>query len=278
MTTSSRGVACALARVAVDQFMPHSLALQLLCRLAGPLAKACLVRGPIAHSHAERGQIETRPTADPSKAREIVDAVPGKPWLGHVGFAATRSHGSGYDVGMSETALLVIDMFNSYSHPDAEELAENVGTIIDPLADLVTRSRDREDVDVIYVNDNYGDFTADIGGIVDSALNGARPDLIEPLTPGPDSQFLLKVRHSAFYATPLDYLLSRLGVSRIVLTGQVTEQCVLYTALDGYVRHYEVVVPPDAVAHIDSELGKAALTMMQRNMKAELSASTDCLP
>lgn len=192
--------------------------------------------------------------------------------------AVTRSHGSGYVLDMSETALLVIDMFNTYSHPDAEELAENIGEIVGPLADLVTRSRDREDVDVIYVNDNYGDFTADKDGIVESALSGARPDLVEPLSPRTDSQFLLKVRHSAFYATPLDYLLTRLGVSRIVLTGQVTEQCILYTALDGYVRHYEVVVPPDAVAHIDSELGEAALTMMQRNMKAELSESTNCLP
>lgn len=190
----------------------------------------------------------------------------------------TRSHGSGYDVGMSETALLVIDMFNTYSHPDAEELAENAGKIVAPLADLVARSQDRDDVDLIYVNDNYGDFTADKGNIVESALGGARPDLIEPLTPRPDSQFLLKVRHSAFYATPLDYLLTRLGVRRIILTGQVTEQCILYSALDGYVRHYEVVVPPDAVAHIDSELGKAALAMMERNMKAELSASTECLP
>ncbi|PRC46875.1 isochorismatase, partial [Mycobacterium sp. ITM-2017-0098] len=87
-----------------------------------------------------------------------------------------------------------------------------------------------------------------------------------------------KVRHSAFYATPLDYLLTRLGVRRIILTGQVTEQCILYSALDGYVRHYEVVVPPDAVAHIDSELCDAALKMMERNMKAELSNSSDCLP
>lgn len=86
------------------------------------------------------------------------------------------------------------------------------------------------------------------------------------------------MRHSAFYATPLDYLLTRLGAGRIILTGQVTEQCILYTALDGYVRHFDVVVPPDAVAHIDAELGAAALKMMERNMKAELSDSTDCLP
>jgi hypothetical protein len=68
----------------------------------------------------------------------------------------------------------------------------------------------------------------------------------------------------------------RLETTRIVLTGQVTEQCILYSALDGYVRHFDVVVPPDAVAHIDPELGDAALKMMRRNMRAELRPSADC--
>jgi hypothetical protein len=39
----------------------------------------------------------------------------------------------------------------------------------------------------------------------------------------------------------------------------VTEQCILYTARDAYVRHFPVVVPPGAVAHIDANLGDAAL-------------------
>ena len=56
----------------------------------------------------------------------------------------------------------------------------------------------------------------------------------------------------------------------MILTGQVTEQCILYTALDAYVRHFPVVVPPDAVAHIDPELGDAALRMMEQNMSAEI--------
>jgi nicotinamidase-related amidase len=59
-------------------------------------------------------------------------------------------------------------------------------------------------------------------------------------------------------------------VTQLILTGQVTEQCVLYSALDAYVRHYSVCVPSDAVAPIDPELGDAALTMMQRNMRAEI--------
>jgi nicotinamidase-related amidase len=55
-----------------------------------------------------------------------------------------------------------------------------------------------------------------------------------------------------------------------VLIGQVTEQCILYSALDAYVRHYAVTVPTDGVAHIHETLADAALEMMQRNMDAEL--------
>lgn len=177
---------------------------------------------------------------------------------------------------MSDTALLVVDMFNTYEHPDAEQLADCVAEIVEPLSDLVARAAGRDDVELIYVNDNFGDFAATQADIVQSALEGARPDLVRPVTPAPGCRFLTKVRHSAFYATPLAYLLNRLDTRRIILTGQVTEQCILYTALDGYVRHFDVVVPPDAVAHIDANLGKAALKMMERNMKAELSVSTDC--
>jgi hypothetical protein len=34
-----------------------------------------------------------------------------------------------------------------------------------------------------------------------------------------------------------------------------------------------VVVPPDAVAHIDAGLGRAALEMMERNLHVELTPS-----
>ena len=85
------------------------------------------------------------------------------------------------------------------------------------------------------------------------------------------------MRHSAFYSTSLAYLLNRLETKRLVLTGQVTEQCILYSALDAYVRHFPVVIPTDAVAHIDAELGAAALKMMGANMEAELTSAADCL-
>ncbi len=179
---------------------------------------------------------------------------------------------------MADTALLVVDMLNAYEHPDAEQLTAGVADMVDPLADLITEGRRHEDVDVIYVNDNFGDFTGTWDDIVAKALDGARPDLVKAILPTPDCLRLTKVRHSAFFSTQLDYLLQQLQPERLVITGQVTEQCVLYTALDAYVRHYNVVVPPDAVAHIDADLGKSALTMMQRNMRADLIPAADCLP
>jgi nicotinamidase-related amidase len=178
---------------------------------------------------------------------------------------------------VSATAVLVIDMLNTYDHPDADELAASVADVIDPITRLISAARKRDDVELIYVNDNRGDFSAGRGELVRAALQGEHPELVEPIVPGADSTFLTKVRHSAFYATPLDYLLGRLETGRVVLAGQVTEQCILYSALDGYLRHLEVVVPPNAVAHIFPELGEAALKMMKRNMGADLVPVDKCL-
>jgi nicotinamidase-related amidase len=178
---------------------------------------------------------------------------------------------------MSDTVVLVVDVLNAYEHPDADLLIPNVEPTIEPMSTLLKRARDADDVTVVYVNDNYGDFTAEFGDLVDSALAGRRPDLVSPIAPAPDSRKLTKVRHSAFYSTPLGYLLGRLGTKRVVITGQVTEQCILYTALDAYVRHFEVVIPPDTVAHIDADLGKAALKMMEQNMAATLCPAAECI-
>src|SRR5206468_2010236 len=68
---------------------------------------------------------------------------------------------TGYQQLMSDTAVLVIDMLNAYRHEDAEKLVPNVAEILDPMVSLISVARERDDVDLIYVNDNYGDFAAD---------------------------------------------------------------------------------------------------------------------
>ena len=170
------------------------------------------------------------------------------------------------------TALIVIDMLNPYDHEHADVLVEDVARIVPAVARLVAAAGDAE---LVYVNDNYEDFAASRGDIVQRALDGRRPDLIEPIIPPADAAFLHKARHSAFYGTALDHLLRERDIATLVLTGQVTEQCILYTALDAYIRGYDIRVPRDAVAHIDEQLGHAALAMMERNMQVDLVSTAD---
>jgi nicotinamidase-related amidase len=177
---------------------------------------------------------------------------------------------------MSRIATIVIDMLNPYDHEDADELAEQARTRIEPIKQLIDATREG-DAELIYVNDNYGDFTVTRQGLVERAMNGQCPELVEPIKPPDDVNFIHKVRHSAFYSSSLEYLLRDLEVDTLILAGQVTEQCILYSALDAYVRHFNVRIPTDGVIPIDDELGDAAMTMMERNMSAHLVPAAEAL-
>jgi nicotinamidase-related amidase len=173
---------------------------------------------------------------------------------------------------MAATALIVVDMLNPYDHEDADALAESVEGIVEPVRTLLDGAADSE-LDVIYVNDNYNDWNSSQEELARRALGGRHPDLVEPVLPPDEASFVIKARHSIFYGTPLEHLLHERGVERLLLCGQVTEQCILYSALDAYVRRFEVAVASDAVAHIDVSLADAALHMMERNMRAQIVES-----
>lgn len=171
---------------------------------------------------------------------------------------------------MSRTALIVIDMINAYDFPDAEKLVPSAEQAVPRIEQLIAEAPDK-DMPVIYVNDNFGHWKSNRDDLVEEALKGDQRDLVEPIKPGDESLFVVKARHSIFYQTPLEYLLNQEDVGNLILTGQVTEQCILYSALDAYIRHFDVRVPPDAVAHIHENLADAALTMMERNMSADVT-------
>jgi nicotinamidase-related amidase len=180
---------------------------------------------------------------------------------------ATRHERHGGDEGLS--ALVVVDMLNPYHHPEANRLAERVAGALPGIETLLRRASEA-DAPVVYVNDNYGEWDSSSEKLARSAREGAHPELVEPILPGDGQSFVVKARHSTFYETPLEYLLDQMGVGRLLFCGQVTEQCILYSALDAYVRHFEVVIPTDAVAAIYDDLGEASLKMMERNMAADL--------
>jgi nicotinamidase-related amidase len=176
----------------------------------------------------------------------------------------------------NKSALIVIDMINTYDFEDTDKLVPSVRETLPCMVDLVERAKE-SDVLTVYVNDNYGAWHLDRAGLVEQALAGGHADLVEPIVPAGDVDFIVKARHSIFYQTPLEYLLRQEGIERLILTGQVTEQCVLYSALDAYIRHFGVTVPPDAVAHIHEDLAESALKMMERNMRSDLTPSEELI-
>ncbi|WP_049569898.1 cysteine hydrolase family protein [Streptomyces sp. SBT349] len=175
---------------------------------------------------------------------------------------------------MSRTALIVIDMVNAYQHEDAGLLIPSVRRALPGMRRAIGRARS-EGTDVIYVNDNFGRWRSQHDELLETVLSGPHADLVEPVRPDGTSLFVVKARHSIFYETPLSYLLSQHGIGHIVLSGQVTEQCVLYSALDAHIRHLDVTVLEDGVAHIHADLADAALRMMERNMGARITSSAD---
>jgi nicotinamidase-related amidase len=171
--------------------------------------------------------------------------------------------------GKAPSALVVVDMISPYDFPDADAVAQHAPDVVANIKRLLDRSR-AEGVEVIYVNDNYGDWNSSSEELFAHAMEGEHPELVEPLRPQEGEAFVIKARHSIFYGTPLEYLLATQELGRVVLTGQVTEQCILYSALDAYVRNFRLAVVRDAVAHIDDALAEASLAMMERNMNADI--------
>ena len=85
---------------------------------------------------------------------------------------------------------------------------------------------------------------------------------------------MLKPKHSGFFSTTLDVLLSYLGARTLVLTGVAGNICVLFTANDAYMRDYRLVVPADCVASETRRENQRALRMMRALLRADVTPST----
>ena len=106
---------------------------------------------------------------------------------------------------------------------------------------------------------------------------GRRPPtqpLAELLRPDPEDYFVLKPKHSAFFATTMDTLLRYLGARTLIVTGIATDICVLFSANDAYMRDYELIVPSDCVAANCEEDNQRALQYIERVLKADIRPST----
>jgi nicotinamidase-related amidase len=174
----------------------------------------------------------------------------------------------------SPVALLLIDVINDFEHEDGEQLFEHALPASERIAALAQRARDAG-IPVVYVNDNFGHWRDDFDAVVaHCGRPGARGrEVVERLKPNDEDFFVLKPKHSAFFATSLETLLAHLGTETLVLAGYAGDICVLATAIDAHMRGYDLIVPTDATASVDPEDTEYALAYVRR----VLSADTPCV-
>lgn len=173
-------------------------------------------------------------------------------------------------------ALLLVDFINLFDFDGAEALAKRAVPAARNAAKLRQRAADAG-IPCIYANDNFGQWRSEFSRVVEECRKrgGEAREIAELLAPGPNDYSILKPRHSAFYGTPLEFLLEELEAGALVIAGLSTDMCVSATAQDAYVRKFKLWVPSDCVAADTEEHEQQALDHMRRTMKADIRPSTD---
>jgi nicotinamidase-related amidase len=183
-------------------------------------------------------------------------------------------HGNAPDT--STVALLLIDVIDAMDFEGADELLEHALPMARRIADIKKRARAAR-IPVVYVNDNFGRWQSDFRGVLEHCLDKTVPgrSIATLLEPDANDYFVLKPKHSGFFSTTLDILLTYLGARALILTGLTGNICVLFTAHDAFLRDYHLVVPSDCVASITKADNDYALRQIRDVLKADTTPSTD---
>jgi len=175
----------------------------------------------------------------------------------------------------SRTVLLLVDVINPFEFVQAKDLAASAWKAAKAIAKLKQRLIGTG-VLCIYANDNYGRWRSDFRDTLAYCMAkvGVAGQLARLLAPGEADLVMLKPRHSAFYATPLDLVLTQARARQLVIVGLAADICVQLTAMDASLRGYGIWVPGDCTAAEKPERSREALHYMKRVLKADIHRST----
>jgi nicotinamidase-related amidase len=171
--------------------------------------------------------------------------------------------------GNHTTALLVLDLISDFRFPDGARLLRAALPVARHVQQLRRRAK-AAGVPVVYVNDNLGRWQSDRHELLKHCLSDRSRGkaLVRRIAPEDDDYFIFKPKHSGFFATPLAELLQESRIERLILTGTTSHQCVLFTAMDAYVRDFELIVPRDCIASPFAAETQHALFVLQRALRA----------
>lgn len=180
-------------------------------------------------------------------------------------------------------ALIVIDMQNGFLNPESPLCIKGARATVPACAAAIAACR-AAGTPVIFVNRAYRADGSDVEHTRQAVWSAGG----KPLTPGStgpisvenppefdrrDTDYeIIKPRYSAFFQTPLDLLLRRLGVRGVLLAGTTTPNCIRTTCYDAISLDYQVVVLSDCCSSNTEEIQRANLLDMA-NVGADIRTS-----
>jgi len=170
----------------------------------------------------------------------------------------------------SRRVLLLVDFINPLNFPGAEKLAGPAVAAARAAAGLKEQLAG-EGVTTIYANDNYGVWQSDFHSLVSACLGmeGPPAEIARLVYPQAGDLTILKPRHSAFYASPLELLLTEMQARELVICGLATDMCVQLTAGDAFLREFATWVPADCTAAESSAAKAASLEFMATVLRCD---------
>jgi nicotinamidase-related amidase len=181
------------------------------------------------------------------------------------------------------TALLVVDMQRGFVDPGQAMEVPTARAIV-PVIDQLLGFFRAQSLPIVFTEFTYspaapllvGDLHPEHKpaapgaprgfGVPSSAcLEGdASAETIAELQPAPGELVVRKRWYDGFAGTPLDGVLRARGVTSLVVTGTMTDICVLATVIGAFNREYRVAVVEDGVATIWPEIQHATLDIIGR--------------
>ena len=167
-------------------------------------------------------------------------------------------------------ALLIIDMLNDFVVDEAPLKVPKIRTIIKPIIREIEKARSQR-CPVIYLCDSHEENDREFEMFPPHAIkNTEGAKIIDELKPQGSDIIVRKNTYSGFFNTDLDKILKKLSIEKLVVTGCVTNICVLYTVSDAVLRGYEVEVVKDSVIGLNKRDHEFALKHMKDVLKVNI--------
>ncbi len=177
------------------------------------------------------------------------------------------------EVTPAATALVVVDMQNDFVDPRGSLCVANARVTVPAIVRLRDLAR-AHGILVVYTQDWHGSDDPEFALWGPHAVGGTwGAEIVPELAPSPRDLVIRKLRYDAFYGTALEHELHRRRIDTVIVTGTVSNICVLHTAGSAALRWMRIIVPVDTVSALTEFDQQAALRQIAFLYRGTLTRS-----